>query len=115
MSLEELTSTHSAARHPLTLAQDDMGGDKETLGDKETDLNCRFIPISRKVRASYGVTDEREMYKVLFSADPSLTDAKALVWNSKVWRVREVIDSGGVGMVWHAIVEHVPQVELASS
>ena len=105
---------HSADRYALTTSDDMLMDDVEALGSKEAVLTCRFIPITTADRERYAIDREADAYKVLFDVDPSLTNAKVLVWTSKVWRIREVIDSGGIGWVWHAIVEHVPQVEIGA-
>ena len=107
-----LLGKHSADRYPLSTSTDDLMGTVESLGTKETTLPCRFVPLSADDRERYGIAREAYAYRVCFTADPDLDSTKALVWDDKVWRVREVLPSGGVGRVWVAIVEHVPQIEL---
>lgn len=110
----ELMELHRADRYPLESSQDDLMGSVESLGTKETTLKCRFVPLSREDREKYEVVADVDAHKVVFDADPGLSNAKALVWDGKVWRVRCVTNSGGIGRVWVAIVENVPQVELSS-
>lgn len=115
MSLEDLASVHTADVYDLGTATDALAGTVESLGSARTArLDCRFVPMSRRDSERYGATGENEMYKVLFAADPELDPTHALVWNDRVWRVREVINSGGIDMAWHAVVEHAPQVELSA-
>lgn len=111
---EELLSPHSADRYSITSTVDDLMGTVETLGTKEATLACRMVPVSAADRQRYGITDDAYIYRACFPSNPGLSDSKLLVWDSKVWRVRQVIDSGGVGFIWVAIIEHVPQMELSA-
>lgn len=112
----DLFKVHTCDVYSWTVTQDDLMGNVETLGTQSAaDVASRWVPLSARQRVAYDVAQEVEGYMVCFPEDASLDTTKALVWNSKVWRIREYRDgSGGTGMVYHAIVEHVPKVEVSA-
>ncbi len=110
--MTDLLKTHKCDRYAFTRSRDSMSGNVEALGSREAaNLDCRMVPSTAADRQRYGVVDQQEFYRACFGTDPSALN-KALVWNSKVWRVRDVVNSGGVGFIWVAFIEHCPQVEL---
>lgn len=113
MSVESLTSTHTVDIYPLTKTPDAAGSEITSLGTRtEKDALCRRVPMSREDARKFDQRALGEMFIVLFSTDKSLTTTNALAWDNKVFRVREYKDSGGVGYIFRAVVEHFPQIEL---
>lgn len=110
MSLRQLCSTHSCDVHPLTRTKGDMLGDIESIGARTATRNVRMIPMDRADRVRYGVSDESEAYRALFHEDPGLDSDQVLVWDGKVWRIVEAINSGGADLAWHAMIFHDPQM-----
>jgi hypothetical protein len=115
MSLEELCKTHSCDVYPLTQTKGDMMGVVEALGTKTGTYDCRAYPMSRREAVKFDQNVENEMTQFMFSADVSLTNRNVIVWDSKVWRVREYRNMSGMGWLWKAWCEHTPNVALPTS
>lgn len=114
MSLQDLCDMHAVKRYPITETADDMLGVVESIGTKEADLRARMTPLTVEERNEFDQNAENELYWARFSSDPSLDHTKCLVWNSKVWRVRETRDCGQLGRYYKVLVEHAPEVELST-
>jgi len=115
MSLRDLL-IHTCNIYTLSTSQDDLMDTVESLPSSadETGVRCRFEPVRRQEREAYGAVDMAELYLVTFEEDKELTAANALVWNDKVWRVREYSDPASAGLCYVAVVEHNPQVEISA-
>lgn len=115
MSLKDLTSTHEVDIYPLTQTGGAVGDVVESLGTREVaDQKCRVVPLAVKEKHLHDQTALGARYAVLFHKDVELTTRNALVWDSKVWRVREYSNASGVSWLWRAVVEHDPQVEITA-
>ncbi len=115
MSLKDLTSTHKVDIYPLTQTSGAVADVVESLGTREVaDQKCRMVPLKVAEQHQHDQTALGERYAALFHEDVELTTRKALVWDDKVWRVRQYKNASGVSWLWRAVVEHDPQVEIAA-
>ena len=114
MSLIDLTTIHEVDVYPLTQTKDAMGTTTESLGTKTATLKCRVVPLPAREQTNFEQRGLLVTHSVQFSSDPGLTLQTALVYKGQVLHVREYTNQDGIGWSWIAMVENMPQVEIAA-
>jgi len=112
MTLAALCNRDTVSVRTLTATKDAAMHTSEALSAETASLKCRVVELTSRQAWKFEQEGLNQMYQFLFAADPSLTLANALVWDSKVWRCREITNAGNMDRMWAVIAEHVPQVEL---